>query len=176
VHRGAVLAYPDDQGEPQCRFILERESSSGPTAGWLCCNPSRASHLVDDPTNGRVVHHSLRAGCPRSLIGNVWAWRTPYPADLWPAVINGTYSAEMHEANLNALAMIDAQSQVLVVAFGTVRRRYPRFVKAALDAFTNGGRRPLYCLGTTSDGQPLHPLARGKHAVRNDATLRRWPG
>jgi hypothetical protein len=33
---------------------------------------------------------------------------------------------------------------------------------------------PLYCLGKTLAGLPLHPLARGKRKVRKDAFLQPW--
>lgn len=185
MQRGAVLAFPDDKGEPQCRFVLERVApyvqipADVPprTAAWLLCNPSRASHLIDDPTAGRVVHHSNRAHCPRSLVGNVWAWRTPYPADLWPAIDAGLYTDAMHQANLDALCMIGAQADIHIVGFGAAPMRdRPISVRRALEAFSNFGQHPLYCLGTTDDNMPLHPLARGKYAVRNDAELRPWSG
>ena len=184
--RGAVLAFPDDQGEPQCRLVLERAPNvrppvgyrggqGHPTAAWLMCNPSRASHLIDDPTAGRVMHHSLRAGRPRSLVGNVWPWRTPYPRDLWPAIADGRITDAMMEANLDALCMIAAQADLHIVAFGAAPMRgHPLAVRRALEVFSNYGEHALYCLGTTGDGQPLHPLARGKYAVRNDAQLRPW--
>lgn len=185
------MAFPDAQGVPLARLVLERvnwqphldyagqpmrsgEFRDPPrTAAWLACNPSVASAELDDPTNGRVVHHSTRAGCPRSLIGNCWPMRTPYPADLWAAIAQGEIPAAMMVANLEALAMIGGQSDVHVAAYGAEPgRRFPAVVRASLDAFTLGGRYPLYCLGTTDDNQPLHPLARGKFAVRNDAELR----
>lgn len=175
MHRAAHLAFPDAAGEPQCRLVLERDGGPGPTAAWLMCNPSRASHLVDDPTAGRVVAHSARWGFPRSLVGNVWAWRTPYPVDLWPALASGAYGDAMNAANLEALAMIGGQAEVHVAAFGAEPgRRFPRAVMAAVDAFTLGGRHSLYCIGTTDDGLPLHPLARGKLAIPRDVQLRPW--
>lgn len=152
-----------------------REGRGHLTAAWLMCNPSTADATDDDPTAGRVVHHSARAGYSRSLVGNVWPLRTPYPADLWAAIARGEITAAMMRANLEALAMIGSQADIHVVAFGAEpRRRFPAVVQAAIDAFTLGGRYPTYCLGTTADGLPLHPLARGKLAVRNDANMRPW--
>lgn len=152
------------------------------TAAWLCHNPSRASHLVDDPTAGRIVHHSDRAMCPRSLVGNIWPLRTPYPAELRAllpggkghAAIAGTY-ASMMSANLDALTMISAQADIHIVAFGAAPLR-DHLVETmhALEAFSCARQHPLYCFGTTYDGLPLHPLARGKLAVRNDAVLQPW--
>lgn len=169
MHRGAVIAFNDT-----CRLVLERGAGDR-TAGWLMCNPSRASHLIDDPTAGRVVHHSGRNGCPRALVGNVWPYRTPYPDFLWSSITSGALTSDMMRANLDALAMIGAQADIHVVAFGAEpMRRYPDVVAEAIDAFTLGGRHKLYCLGTTADDCPLHPLARGKHAVRNDTELQPW--
>jgi len=181
------LAFPDDTGEPRCRLVLERvqwePADAGAylrgdyprTAAWLMLNPSRASHLIDDPTAGRVVHHSARAGCPRSLVGNVFPLRTPYPADLERMIAAGELTDEMVTANLEALTMIAGQADIHVVAFGAAAGRdWPLSVKRALEAFSLGNTVPLYCLGTSGGGDPLHPLARGKYAVRNDAELRPW--
>ena len=178
--RRAVLAFPDDQGVAQCRLVLERERYvEGPprTAAWLMCNPSTADALQDDPTAGRVIHHSANAGCARSLVGNVWPWRSPYPRDLWAAIADGRLTPAMRAANLEALAMIGGQADIHVVAFGAdPDRRLPFDVYAALEAFSAGFTVPLYCLGTTADDKPLHPLARGKHAIPNNAQLRLWLG
>ena len=175
MRRAAHLAFPDAAGEPQCRLVLERDGGPGPTAAWLMCNPSRADGLSDDPTMARVIGHSARWGYPRSLVGNVWAWRTPYPADLWPALASGAYTLEMIEANVEALTMIGGQADVHIAAFGAEPgRRLPRAIMRAIDAFTLGGRFPLYCIGTTEDGLPLHPLARGKLAIPRDVQLQPW--
>lgn len=191
INRGAVLAFPDDAGEPQARFVLERvkwerehaaaylRGDRPLTAAWLLANPSRASHLIDDPTAGRVVHHSRRAGCARSLLGNVFPYRSPYPDALaaWLAAQGGFMPPEWERANLDALAMISAQADVHVVAFGAAMGRdYPLTTRRALEAFSCDGKYDLYCLGVASGGEPLHPLARGKYAVRNDTPLRLWKG
>lgn len=170
------MAFPGDDGEPLCRLVLERGwGAYGRTAAWLMCNPSRASAELDDPTAGRVVEHTGNANRVRALVGNIWPWRTPYPVDLWPALRDGRLTLEMRRANLDALAMIAAQSDLHVVAYGAEPgRRFPAEVAEALDVFSNGHRRPLYCLGTTDDGHPLHPLARGKLAIRKGVSLQRW--
>ena len=33
---------------------------------------------------------------------------------------------------------------------------------------------PLYCLGRTAGGYPMHPLSRGKHKVPKNAPLMPW--
>lgn len=182
MRRAAVLAFPDHMGEPAARLVLERDGITPGllpeyrgTAAWLMCNPSRANHEIDDPTAGRVMAHSLRYGCARSLVGNVWCLRTPYPADLFAALRSGRYTPEMDAANLDALAMIGAQADRLVVAFGAAPgRAHFAAVRSALEAFRTFNDGPLWCLGTTDDGWPLHPLARGKLAVRNDTEMRLW--
>jgi hypothetical protein len=174
VKRSAILAFPDAAGEPQARLLLER--GGGPfSVAWLMCNPSLADDMVDDPTAKRVVRHSRNAGYGRSLVGNIWPLRTPYPPVLWERLAAGAYTAEMRDANLDMLAAIGAQASLVVVAFGaTPGRQHLAAVREAVGTITLGRGRPLYCLGTTSDGWPLHPLARGRMAIRNDTPLRRW--
>lgn len=163
---GAVLAFDD-----RCRLLLER--GAGPRcAGWLLCNPSTADATQDDPTVRRMRHFSARAGCDRMLVGNVWGWRATRPADLWAVLRSGQYTEAMRSANLDALAAIGAQCDVFFMAFGAEPgRRYPQDVREAIDAIWQPDCPVPLCLGTTDDGLPLHPLARGRHAVRNDAPL-----
>lgn len=169
---GAVLAF-----DGRCRLLLERGSDrpEARTAGWLLCNPSTADAERDDPTVRRMRHFSDRARCSRILVGNVWGLRETYPADLWAALRAGAYTEAMRSANLDALAAIGAQCDVLFMAFGAEPgRKHPQAVREAIDAIWNAERPVPLCLGTTDDGLPLHPLARGKHAVRNDAPLVEW--
>jgi hypothetical protein len=187
MKRGAVLAFGDEarlqlervRYGPGDEAAFAREALFGRaprTAAWLMCNPSRADHEQDDPTMGRVLHHSANLGCDRVLVGNVWCLRTHDPAVMWSALRNGRYSPEMHGANLDALAIMGAQADVFVVAFGAAPWRSHRAACIeALRAWLPNDRVPL-CLGVTDDGAPLHPLARGKFAVRNDTVPYDWPG
>lgn len=174
---GAVIAF-----DGRCRLLLERGPNVQPpasrplrTAGWLLCNPSTADATRNDPTVRRMLHFSGRAGCDRMLVGNVWGWRATQPADLWGVLRSGQYTEAMRSANLDALAAIGAQCDVLFMAFGAEPgRKHPQAVREAIDAIWNAERPVPLCLGMTSDDLPLHPLARGKHAVRNDAPLVEW--
>lgn len=168
---GAVFAF-----DGLCRLLLERGPSDAPrTAGWLMCNPSRADAEHDDPTVKRVIHHSARVGCDRALVGNVWSRIATDPADLWGALARGEYTDAMNSANLDALAAIGAQCDVLFMAFGAEpARRAPGVVRSAINAIWDRERGVPVCLGMTGDDLPLHPLARGKMAIRRDATLYEW--
>lgn len=171
VKRAAVMDFDD-----QCRMVLEQISGGpglGLTAVWLMCNPSRANAEIGDPTAGRVVGHSARHGCERPLIGNVYPYRTPYPADLWEARGDGTITAEMMEANYEALTMIGAQADILIFAYGAgPAKEDPSELARAIKAITLATNATPMCLGVTKDGQPLHPLARGKNAIPANVTLK----
>lgn len=172
---GAVLAF-----DGRCRMVLERspDPANPRTAAWLLCNPSTADAQLDDPTARRMQHFTRRVDCGRMLAGNVWAWRATDPADMWRALASGAYTREMHSANLDALAAIAAQADCLFVAFGaTPWRDHRGYVREALAVMLDAAPDIVpVCLGMTADGAPLHPLARGKLAVRNDCEIFDWPG
>lgn len=173
---GAVLAF-----DGRCRLLLERTllSPGLRTAVWLLCNPSTADAQQDDPTVRRMRHFTLRAGCGRMLVGNVWPLRTPYPAELWAALARGDLTDAMRSANLDALAAMAAQADALFVAFGAEPwRRHRPAVEEAVRVMLAAAPDWIVpdCLGITPDGAPLHPLARGKFAVRNDCEIFEWPG
>jgi hypothetical protein len=164
--RGASLTNFNADGIPQCRPMLYRcWDGSRLVFAWLMTNPSVASHLIDDPTCGRTVTTSDDHGGGMSLLGNMWSWRTPYPRDLWTALAAGRITEDMILANERALELIGGAADRLVVAFGAEpMRRHPEHCRRMLGAFTRYNSSPLLCLGTTDDGMPLHPLARGKSA------------
>lgn len=177
MERGASLTFPDfPDGRAQCRPLLYRAwDSSRPVFAWLMTNPSDADHLIDDPTAGRVVGFTTDNGGGTALFGNMWPWRSPYPRDLWAALASGRLTAEMIQANSHALEIAGGGADRLVVAFGAEpMRRFPEHCRLMLAAFTRFNPTPLHCLGTTDDGMPLHPLARGKHAIRKGTPLRPW--
>lgn len=169
---GAVLAFED-----RCRLLLSRGEGDR-TAVWLMCNPSTADAVADDPTIRRCLRFSAGANCDRLLVVNLWAWRATHPAALWGVLDRGDYTADMHAANMATFLMVGAQADVIFVAFGAGPwRRHRAVVDEALVALLAAAPDEVvpHCLGLTQDGAPLHPLARGKLAVRDDAQPFEWP-
>src|SRR5208282_5064423 len=77
----------------------------------------------------------------------------------------GAVMRENRERCLAALARCD----MLVAAWGVVPPRHSADLAAWLgrpgDSREMAMGRPWHCIGTTADGWPKHPLARGKHRV-----------
>jgi hypothetical protein len=158
------------------RLVLHRVwDPKLPTVAWLMCNPSIGDGLVDDPTIRRVIQFSREHYGGSCAIVNLWSLVTPYPADLWPAL--GSIDHEAHRRNQGAIQRVISTAFLRVVAFGAEpMRRDPVLVPHLIRLFTAG--IDPFCLGTSDDGWPLHPLARGKHAIPNGTRLRvwEWPG
>jgi hypothetical protein len=151
-----------------------RWDASLPLAAWLMCNPSRATAAILDNTVRRVCHFSARRGMGGFVGVNVAPLRTPYPADLWPRLAAGELDAELWALNLQAIHRAADRCHVGFVAFGAeIPKRAPNLLRPALAAFSRPHFHHL-CLGTNAEGWPLHPLSRGKLAVRNDAPMTRW--
>lgn len=141
----------------------------GKTMLFVMLNPSTADATQDDPTIRRCRHFAQREGCGRLLVANRRAYRATDPKELAHAFdpYGGIRNAQEIQ---DALDRVRASGGITVVAWGT----YP-LEAGELEFWTSIARTTtLHCLGTTQDGAPKHPLARGKSAVRNDTPLVRW--
>jgi hypothetical protein len=173
MKRGATIAF-----DGLCRLDLSRVwDETRPLAAWLLTNPSTADAEEDDPTAKRMRHFSTLVGCGGFVAVNYRPWRTPYPAELWRALRAGKITPAMMDANDVAIVVASARARFHFVAFGVEPPRRDRDgLERALDMFA-GSRSfdlPLLCLGVSDDGWPLHPLARGKFAIRNDRQPMPW--
>lgn len=175
TYRGAKMAF-GEPGSELCRLTLLRGWEDGKgLAGWLLCNPSTADGQDDDPTVRRMIHFSKAAGCGGLIAVNLWPWRTPYPCDLWPAIADGRITPEMMAANHAVIKDIWWKAKAMFVAFGVEPpRRHAEHVRRNVEAFGGLEQHKLLCLGTSDDGWPLHPLARGKFAITNDRKPVPW--
>lgn len=135
-----------------------------PILPWCMLNPSKADAEVDDPTIGKVVGFSRRAGYGGAVVVNLYAYRATDPTELKRA---GWLRGDGNDdAILKALAAGDG---TMVCAWGANARgnQRPTDVVALL---RRAGAR-MVALRTTADGIPCHPLM-----LPYNCTLQPWPG
>ena len=161
VMGGAEFCGPDD-----CYRLLLWRSWGAPDAPcclWVGMNPSTADAGVDDPTVRREIGYTSRWGLTRYVKANVSAYRTTDPKRLRNAPIRC-------EENWGAIRRAADNADRIVLAFGTLdgemRKLAGEIVIVLLECAAT-----LWCLGTTKDGSPRHPLY-----LRADAPLLEWKG
>lgn len=141
------------------RYTLHREWLGG--AGlcmFVMLNPSTADAYKNDPTIRRCVKFAQRWGFHEMTVGNLFALRSPHPKELLAA------DDPVGPENDLWLDRLATAADRHVMAWGA-------FAAAPARAAEVLGRHAWYtpvCLGTTVDGSPKHPLARGKHRVPDD--------
>lgn len=136
------------------RYTLERVWVPQPDKFLLVVmlNPSRADSERSDPTITRLTNRAFALGYDGLLVGNLFAWRSPYPEDMYRARSSGRDI--VGPENDDALAFLAARAYQVVVAWGggVVDR------DAAVLRILYGVHPHLYCWGHTIDGYPKHPL------------------
>ncbi len=133
------------------RWSYGRLIGNGGTICWIGLNPGTGDREGRyRPTLQRMVDRSLAEGMGRIILVNLFAWRATDPKDL------RRRDAERHDiigTECDA-AIRDAieRSEVVVAAWGSHGRLLGRGRAVAAMA------DELRCLGTTSKGDPRHPL------------------
>ncbi|ARP92528.1 hypothetical protein CAL14_05375 [Bordetella genomosp. 9] len=151
------------------RYLLTRPAPSGPqfakpcygTALFVMLNPSTADATVDDPTIRRCKAFAYRWGCAGIAVVNLYALRSPSPADLWK------HADPVGPDNDIWLRQVAREHETVVFAWGANAK--PERVRQVYEIFKGGPLRQIRCLGVTKDGSPRHPLY-----VRADQPLIEW--
>ena len=128
-------------------------------------NPSRASHLINDPTVLALIHFSKLWGYGGLLIVNLYSWRSPSPAEMM--AVDERVGAGNGQALENAMAYAAENGGRLLAAWGNdgnFEGRADWLVSRA----TRVHGLELVCLGKTRSGAPKHPMARGHHRIPRD--------
>lgn len=149
--RGALFS---DCG--QYRYSLTRRWAEGPAMCFILLNPSTADCTSDDPTIRRCVAFSKREGAGALEVVNLFAFRATDPAELWQTV-----KPELAEQDAKAISAALGRAAKVVVAWGASIRS-GRWIgdpvaDEVLELIAGAGLTP-YCLGTTKEGHPRHPL------------------
>jgi hypothetical protein len=129
---------------------------------WIGLNPSTADEQQLDPTLTRIRGFSEREGYDGFLLTNIFGFRATDPK-----VMRNTPDPVGPE---NDAALLEAAQRCdkVVAAWGAHGVHQDR----ALAVAKLLGKHKLWCLGTTKDGHPRHPLY-----VKGDQPLVRWiPG
>lgn len=126
---------------------------------WAMLNPSTADAAQDDPTIRRVMDFSWMWGFNRVEIVNAYALRSTNPAHLW------SHPDPTGPLNDDYIGLAAANADAVVVAWGTNITR-PRAARVLQMLRMFSQERMLWCLGTTKEGYPRHPLYLAKSTQR----------
>jgi hypothetical protein len=147
-------------------------------------NPSNAGEVRDDPTALRVTHFTVREGFDGWIGINLYPFISSTPEEMWKWADWESQGPEWSirddlAANLEDIERVARVSAIRIVAFGAQPIEHDQFwLEQCLEAFEQpsecGADERLWCLGVNKYGQPLHPMARGKMRVRDDAPLVVW--
>lgn len=154
MQRDAVLS-PDGR----YRYWLARTWDDGPRVCWVMLNPSTADASIDDPTIRRCIRFSRDWGYAGLVVVNLFAWRSTDPREL------RTASDPVGPQNWAWIRSSMEKSERTVAAWGAGVEP----VAHLRDQVENGDEQ-VWCLGTTKDGHPRHPLY-----VRADTQLQEYP-
>lgn len=153
---GGIAAAVFDSTARTYRYLLTRIwDPKKPPVVFLMLNPSTADALEDDNTIRRLAHpktgFARRMGAGGLIVVNLFALRSTDPRALrhHPDPVGPLNDAFIRQATDRAKTVVAAWGAAGVEHNGRGAR-----VAAALRA----RRVALQCLGTTSTGQPRHPL------------------
>lgn len=142
------------------RYTLWRRWDERPLLLAILLNPSTADERVLDPTLRRVRGFAERWGHGGFVVGNAFALRTTYPADVIararaPRGRLGATGRE-NDAHLRALVALPSVSRIVLGWGGNLAEPSLRFRQSELRAML--GRSDALSLRVLKDGSPEHPL------------------
>lgn len=133
---------------------------------FVMLNPSTADESTDDPTIRRCTGFARRFGWASYRVVNLFAIRATDPAELGALSNRGVdIVGPDNDGLISAITRSGAQ---LVAAWGASGPSGIVAVRVRHLVELNAGAE-WWCLGTTRDGSPRHPLY-----VKGDAPLVRW--
>lgn len=143
----SLAVYSNDEAH---RFELTRRWGEGAGLLFIMLNPSRATELANDPTVERCEQRARRWGFPAFSVGNIFAFRATFPADLKRA------ADPVGVANDAVLTGLARQGGQVICAWGVHGAHLGR--GAAVETRLRGEGLALWHLGLTKGGHPRHPL------------------
>lgn len=135
-----------------------------PRIAFIGLNPSTADEYKLDPTLTRIRKWAERWGFGSFVMLNLFAFRTPNPT----VMVQATDPVGPQNDTVIQLECRGATSRIVVAwGEGGIIMGRGGVVTSRLKSWG----KPMFCLGRTSRGFPIHPLARGKHRVPDNVEL-----
>lgn len=147
------------------RTMLSRRWGDGPHMLSVGMNPSTADSDVDDPTIRRDIALARREGCGVLLKVNVMDYRATSPAALLAPGVRPCSGG-----NLETILRHCIGAHRVVLSFGAIHPSLRQHARNCV-SMLQGRFIAMWCLGTTADGSPRHPLY-----VKGDTPLQLWNG
>lgn len=174
------------------RFTARRTWGPGRTVLLCGLNPSKADGKQDDPTMLRMIGFAYRWGFGSLVVVNMFPIITPHPKKMrhWlntfsqrsQTVRYDGSNALAYHRNHDVISRLITEDMTCVAAWGNGAQ--PDEVKHFISTVGLLGDTEEYgaikipvtwhCIGRTKDGNPTHPLARGRHRIPDDAQLEVW--
>lgn len=119
---------------------------------WVMLNPSTADATTDDPTIRRVIRFTRDNGFSELSVVNLFALRATDPVVL-------RYATDpVGKLNRLAVGSEVIRSTAIVCAWGSHPAAMLSPLRLGVVAHAHAAGRPVFCLGTTANGSPRHPL------------------
>lgn len=129
------------------RYVLTRKCSDNVgRCNFIMLNPSTADEINDDPTIRRCVGYTKKWGYSKLVVTNLYAIRATDPSIL--RYMFDPIGPENNEY-IKKYALL---SNKIICAWGNYGVERGKEVMRILHGL------PLYALGVTNKGQPVHPL------------------
>lgn len=163
------------------RWTLSREwDSAKGTVCWIMLNPSTADASNDDPTLKRCIHFTRLWGYGRLDVVNLFPFRSSKPEECqrwadWEPSQDWWVRDVIYYQNMPIVVERAKAADLVVAAWGnkpwatSLAEQIVQEIQEDAEPYPD-----IYCLGTTSNGQPKHPMARGRHRVHNDQSPILW--
>lgn len=131
---------------------------------WIMLNPSTADAENDDPTIRRCLDFSSAQTIGWMRVVNLFGYRATDPKELLKA------KDPVGRDNISHIreAMMERGQVLVMVAWGNIPAKIWPLAARTITAIRST-EIPLYCLGTTKNGSPRHPLY-----VKGDAQPTHW--
>ena len=136
------------------RYYLDRQwDKQKPTVSFIMLNPSTATEEILDPTVKRCYDFAHRWGYGKMCVCNIFALRATNPKEIYKS------KDPIGDKNDYYLVYSYTHSDTTILAWGEHGNHLGRGKNVyRLLAGCSAKGKPLYCLKTTKNGQPMHPL------------------